>query len=106
MTMLASFVIMFLIFRDSDARVFLIFVFSLAVAEFFIQIRWRLGVVCPHCGFDPVLYSASPERAAQKVKIHLDRRQNDPNMLLARPLNLPTRKATAAERAERAAPPP
>ncbi len=101
LTLVASFVIMYLIFRDTDARVFLIFIFSLAVTEFFIQIRWRLGVVCPHCGFDPVLYSSSPEKAAAKVKAHLVLRHENPNNLLARPLNLPTRKATSEERAAR-----
>ncbi len=54
--------------QSFDGRVFLLFALNLTVAEAFVQIRWRLSLSCHHCGFDPVLYVQSPEKAAQKVK--------------------------------------
>lgn len=82
-------VLMFALFQEFDPRVFLFFVAFLAVAEIFVQMRWRTSIVCRHCGFDPILYVKKPELAAQKVKIRLDERKNDPASLLSRPLNLP-----------------
>lgn len=80
---------MFALFHGFDPMVFLFFVSFLIAAEIFVQLRWRTSVVCRHCGFDPVLYVKNPNIAAQKVKIRLDERKNDPASLLSRPLNLP-----------------
>lgn len=91
-------VLMMMVFwQGYDPRVFVFFAFSLAVAEIFVQFRWRLSIPCRVCGFDPVLYLKNPEAAAAKVKIRLDERKQDPGKALARPLNLPT---LAPERAE------
>lgn len=92
LAMLSSFLLMAILFRDLDARVFILFVFCLAAGEIFVQVRWRVSLMCPHCGFDPVLYNRSPQVAAEKVKLHLEKRRNDPNVLLARPLNIPFRR--------------
>lgn len=82
-------VMMFALFHSFDPMVFLFFVSFLISAEIFVQFRWRTSVVCRHCGFDPVLYVKNPAVAAQKVKIRLEERKNDPASLLSRPLNLP-----------------
>lgn len=86
---LAAAVVMFAIWQQYDPRVMIAFVICLAVSEVFVKIRWRLSVVCRQCGFDPVLYLKKPELAAEKVKIQLDLRKQDPKYLLAKPLNLP-----------------
>lgn len=65
-------------------------VLALVFGEMFLQIRWRLAVVCKACGFDPVAYVKNPERAAEKVKLFLSVKKNDPNRLLAKPLHLPS----------------
>jgi hypothetical protein len=86
---LGAIVCMFFLFQEFDPRVFLLFVLFLAISEVFVQIRWRMSMVCKHCGFDPVLYLKSHELAAEKVKKHLESRKNDPATLLKPPLQLP-----------------
>lgn len=41
-----------------------------------------MKMICDICGFDPVLYKRSPQRAADLVKIFLEKRKTDPQMLL------------------------
>ena len=86
---LGSAAIMLAIWQEFDPRVLFVFVVLLAIAEIFVQIRWRLNMVCQHCGFDPVLYLKDHERAAQKVKLHLEQRRNDPISIFRSPLHLP-----------------
>lgn len=93
---------MFAIFQEFDPRAFLIFVGFLALAETFVQVRWRLAIVCKYCGFDPVLYLKDTSKAAAKVKIRLDQRKQDPASLLARPLQIPTISKEKAELIEKA----
>ncbi len=85
----ASFLLMMLIWQAFDARVFVFFVLGLALSEGVIQIRWRLSVVCPHCGFDPALYVQNNNAAALKVKSHLEARKSDSKYIFAKPVNLP-----------------
>ncbi|WP_413587274.1 hypothetical protein [Bdellovibrio sp. HCB274] len=97
---MASIVVMFAIWQEYDPRVMIAFVVCLAISEVFVQIRWRLSVVCRTCGFDPILYVKDPAAAADKVKVQLDVRKQDPKYLLTKPLNLPTitpKKAEALE---------
>lgn len=91
-------IMMFLFFGGLDARAIFIFVFMAGAADLFVQLRWRLTASCPHCGFDPVLYMKDHSQAAAKVKVHLEKRKNDPMTVLSRPLNLPVRKISAGER--------
>lgn len=86
---MASSVTMYAFWRGFDPRVLVIFAVFLGLAETFIQIRWRLSVVCKQCGFDPVLYVKDSDRMADQVRVHLEKRRQDPNLLLAKPLNLP-----------------
>ncbi len=80
---------MAVIWQSFDPKVMLFFVFYLALAEAFVQIRWRLNIVCKYCGFDPVLYLKDSDRAALNVKIRLDERKNDPATILKVPLDIP-----------------
>lgn len=93
----SSLVVMYSFWGAFDPRVLMIFAVFLAMTEVFIQIRWRLSVSCKQCGFDPVLYIREPERAAQKVSAHLEKRRQDPKYLLSKPLNLPTISPAKAE---------
>lgn len=88
-SLMAAVVVMFAIWHEFDPRAIIAFVVCLAISETFVQIRWRLAVVCRTCGFDPILYVKNPEEAAKKVKFQLDARKEDPKYLLAKPLNLP-----------------
>lgn len=83
---------MIVFFRDLDPRIFIFYILFVAIGEVFVQVRWRLSIVCPHCGFDPVLYLKQPEKAAEKVTRKLEARRNDPNKLLARKLDIPVRR--------------
>ena len=89
---LGSLVLMGFVFQDWDASAVLFFIAFLAVAEMFIQLRWRMGVVCKSCGFDPVLYVKSPDQAATRVNAFLLAKKDDPMSLLTAPLVLPKRK--------------
>lgn len=90
LSVLTGMLISFIWFQGFDPRAMLFIVLSLMIGEMFVQIRWRLAIVCKTCGFDPVTYVKDPEKAAVKVKNFLDEKKNDPNRLLSRPLNLPT----------------
>lgn len=87
-----------IVFGGFDPRGLLLFAVFVIGAEVFVQMRWRMNLQCPHCGFDPVLYGRSPEEAAAKVKTRLEARKNDPRALLGRPLQIPVRRITDEER--------
>lgn len=90
-------VLMMAIWQEFDPRVMVIFIFLLAIAEVFVQIRWRMTMTCPHCGFDPVLYLKDQAKAVEKVKIRLDQRRSNPATLLAKPIHLPKISKEKAE---------
>jgi len=56
------------------------------IAEIFVGLRHRLSVKCGRCGFDPIIYRKSQERAAEIVRLHLERRALNPAHLLADPI--------------------
>jgi hypothetical protein len=70
------------LFHQMDPRAFVFFAFYMAIGELFVQVRWKLKIVCPHCGFDPSLYLRSQPAALEKVKKHIERRKTDPAFLL------------------------
>ncbi|MCB0364366.1 MAG: hypothetical protein H6624_00975 [Bdellovibrionaceae bacterium] len=73
LAMITSLAVMIGVWQAVDARVLVVFVFCLAISELFIQIRWRLTLACPFCGFDPVLYVKNPQEAASRVRVKLER---------------------------------
>jgi hypothetical protein len=95
---LGATIFMVLVFGGFDGRALLAFILFVVVAEIFVQLRWRVGIKCPQCGFDPVLYGKDASAAASVVKEHLEARKLDPRSLFARPLNLPVRRITDQER--------
>lgn len=73
---------MFLIWRSLDPRVVVFFVFFVAIAEVFVRTRWRMGLPCPHCGFDPLLYKTNRAEAVKRVKVKLDELRHSGQYLL------------------------
>lgn len=78
---LAGLLLSVIVWQDFDPRAVVFFSLGLGLAELFIQVRWRLSIPCPHCGFDPVLYKRSPPLAAERVKVHMARRRESPAAL-------------------------
>lgn len=81
----------FATWHDLDPRGVIFFVIAIVVSEIFVHFRWRLGMPCPHCSFDPVLYKTDRDLAAKKVKLRLAEvkasgqhllRQNNPFLTL------------------------
>lgn len=93
-----SLTIMLILAQDFDPRVIIFFVLSLIFCEAVVHFRWRLTMVCRHCGFDPILYLRSPEKAAQKVKDQLIARRDNVDTIFAQPLNLPVKKVRRDDR--------
>lgn len=91
--------IMWLLVQSFDPRVIIFLVMALVAAETTIHFRWRLALVCRHCGFDPVLYLKSPDKAAARVRFHLDTRQEAPEALFGPALQLPKRKRSRDQEA-------
>ncbi len=81
---------MYSIWEDFDPRAIYLFIALLVMAEAFVQLRWRMHIVCKSCDFDPVLYIRDPKRASARVKEALVQRKGRASSLLARPLNLPS----------------
>ncbi|MFN3696457.1 MAG: hypothetical protein ACK4VO_03365 [Pseudobdellovibrio sp.] len=89
---LLSYVVTSIIWQEADIRGLAILGVLLIVAEAFTRLRWRQSMICGHCGFDPVIYVQSPDRAAQKIQNYMRRRTERPEFLLKPALKLPQRK--------------
>lgn len=87
----------FVIFRQLDPRGLAIVGTLLVIGEMFSQTRWRTSMICRNCGFDPVVYVRSPEKAGLKIKAFLDRRAESPQHLLMPPLQLPAKKRSKGQ---------
>lgn len=70
------------IWQTFHLMMYVLFFAGLIVAEVFVQMRWRLSLPCPHCGFDPVLYIKNPELAADRVKNFVDEHKKRPESWL------------------------
>jgi hypothetical protein len=79
---LMAFVMMWIIWFEVNPKAILIFVMALILSEIFIQIRWRLSLVCPHCQFDPLVYLKNPEKAAARIKQHFETVRESPHFLM------------------------
>ena len=88
-TGVASISLTFVIWQELNPKGFLLWIPIVLLTAVSIHLRWRLTLPCPHCGFDPVLYTRDRHLAAERVKRFLQRRRLDPSYLLAEPLDLP-----------------
>lgn len=83
-----------------DPRLSVFFVLLMMASELFVYLRWRYSVVCHRCGFDPVIYKTSPEKARDLVKKFYAEKIADPRFLLSRsPILEIYKKNMEAERA-------
>lgn len=82
--LLLSALLSFLFWDELDPRALPIFIVLVMCLEFASQIHWKARIICPHCGFDPVLYVKNQGLAAEKVKDYLERRQQNPLILMSR----------------------
>ena len=73
-----SMLLMFLIWQDFNPRVAVLFALIVGMCGYFAQLRWRLQMACPQCGFDPIIYLREPKKAVRMVKEHLGRWENSP----------------------------
>ena len=96
-SLITSAVSSLIIFSEILPQMILFFVFCLVVVEIFMQIRWRMSLVCKQCGFDPILYRKDTNKAAGQVKDFLEKRKNSVSSLFNAPLNLPTLSPERAE---------
>lgn len=67
-----------------DPRGFVIFGMFIMGAEIFVYMRWRTAIVCKMCGFDPVLYKKSPQRASRQVKDFFAEQVENPEFWLTK----------------------
>jgi hypothetical protein len=73
-----------LFWQRIDPKGILLLIMAVAVIEAGILFRRRWSLACPHCGFDPIVYKRSPALACERVKMHIQARQDDPDVWLAR----------------------
>jgi hypothetical protein len=85
----ASAALMFVFWEEVNPAAIFFFITFLIATDLFLNLRWRVSLICRQCGFDPSVYMKNPEMAAQRVKAFLERRKIEPRFLLSRPLNLP-----------------
>lgn len=50
----------------------------LGLTEVWIQVRWRMSLICQKCGFDPMLYIRNPQLAAERVRQKYEDRLANP----------------------------
>src|ERR1044072_3689648 len=67
-----AFLLMFILWQSFDPRAIVIFATLVGLTEVVVQIRSRMALSCPYCGFDPILYSRNKTAAAERVKEHLE----------------------------------
>lgn len=67
-----------------DPRGVVVFAVTLMGAEIFVYLRWRTGVVCKYCGFDPVLYNVKPGEARAKVRLFYEQQVKKPGFMLSK----------------------
>ena len=70
------------LYQDFDPTLFVIFVSGLTFSEIFVQLRWRMSLPCPHCGFDPLLYVRDSAKAAQQVKDYVAEKRSEAESIL------------------------
>lgn len=93
-----SLFLMFALWQRFEPEILTVFVILVALSEILVQLRWRLSLPCPHCGFDPLLYIRRPEEAAHRVVSFIEKQRVAPEFWLkGDPLrHLPKRKKPSA----------
>jgi hypothetical protein len=100
--LVGSVLLSFLFWQKFDFKIFALFAILVCILEFFCQLKWRVSIMCSQCGFDPVLYLKDKDKAVLKIKAHLEKRKQDPRILLSKnpKLNLPIMNKSAGQKRE------
>jgi hypothetical protein len=94
-----SLVTTYAVWASADPQGLFIFSVYIVGAEIFVHTRWRVSLVCKMCGFDPVLYKRSPERASARVREFFKEQVDNPEFWLTRsPLLQVQREIRAKEK--------
>lgn len=72
------------LYGGADPRGVFLFAVMILSGEIFIYLRWRNSVVCRMCGFDPVIYKRSPERASRLVNEFFRAQADNPAFWLSK----------------------
>lgn len=67
-----------------DPRGLVLFMSLIVIGEMFIYLRWRAAIICRMCGFDPVVYKKSPERAARGVNQFFKAQAENPQFWMSK----------------------
>ena len=67
-----------------DPRALVLFCVTIVLSEIMIYLRWRASLVCTLCGFDPLIYKRSPQKASDLVKKFYQERAQHPSFWLSR----------------------
>lgn len=97
-----SLILTVVFWREANPKGILIFIMGAILTEMAINLRWRMGLVCAACGFDPLLYVKSPELASKKVRAYYDRKRSKPDFLLTSQSLIETQKRIQTARREQA----
>jgi len=89
------------IWRGVSPKAILILVSVLIVAEMIVQLRWRMSMPCPNCGFDPLLYVRNPDLAARQVRRFYEQRRERADFLLTGQALIETQKRIREAQAKR-----
>jgi hypothetical protein len=81
--LMMSLAVTYMIWQSLNPKAIVIFVCLLVIMEIVILVRHRLSVVCQYCGFDPHVYLKKPERAAELVRLRIERLRLEPQSLLS-----------------------
>jgi hypothetical protein len=85
----------------ADPRGLFVFCLLIMSGEVFVFLRWRASITCRLCGFDPVVYKRSPERAAALVNQFFKAQAENPQFWLSKsPLLEVHRRMRVEERAK------
>jgi hypothetical protein len=71
-------------YQQPDPIGMMIFVLALIGAEIFIYTRWRMNIICNLCGFDPILYKKSADKASLRVKEFFKEQVENPEFWLTK----------------------
>lgn len=86
----------FIFWGQPDGQVLILFCLFISSAEVFVYLRWRMAIVCSLCGFDPLIYKRSPEKAAKRVNSFFKEHAESPQFWLTRSPLLETQKRIRA----------
>jgi hypothetical protein len=75
-------VVTFTLYGDFHPLALVLLLACLTAADLATQLRWRLSLRCPHCGFDPVTYLKDAQRAAEQVKSFVAEKRSEPQSWL------------------------